>query len=371
LGPTDAEIKDEYKYPNDVPVPSLDIRTKPLVWSDVGEEREGLNPGFPYKSQIRDVERMGKFLVTTEGVAFLAKRALMQTLNPRKETKLFNPLALFHVPNVSYQYQPDGIINASNGLGFGSSGNYYSDLTTTIDNTTSMTVNTNPTTVPQSTAIEQTIGQSMLQGIQEDFNSFLADNKTLLERIKDAAPRIYQLDVANNTILINKYDDEFSSYPDSNSPVDILINNTTTENLETKWPPASILTEDVPAIDKYSTIAYNNLPGKTQNSAKQYYEDIGLLNPLGEDKAKFIGGRRRTRIIPLENRTVGYGFGNPGKPGEDRRNIYNVLNGTSDFVNMVPYDTAANNIVASAISDEPNGRKDLVAFRIHDLKNDK
>ena len=43
---------------------------------------------------IQDVIRIGKFLTTPKGITFLAKQAGLQLLNPRPETRLWNPLSV-------------------------------------------------------------------------------------------------------------------------------------------------------------------------------------------------------------------------------------------------------------------------------------
>ena len=53
-------------------------------------------PGFTglISRTLHDAVRLGKFLLTPKGIFFLAKQAGLQLLNPRSETRIYNPLSL-------------------------------------------------------------------------------------------------------------------------------------------------------------------------------------------------------------------------------------------------------------------------------------
>ena len=53
-------------------------------------------PGFTglVSRTLHDAVRLGKFMLTPKGIFFLAKQAGLQLLNPREETRIYNPLSL-------------------------------------------------------------------------------------------------------------------------------------------------------------------------------------------------------------------------------------------------------------------------------------
>ena len=53
-------------------------------------------PGFTglVSRTLHDAFRLGKFMLTPKGIFFLAKQAALQLLNPREETRIYNPLSL-------------------------------------------------------------------------------------------------------------------------------------------------------------------------------------------------------------------------------------------------------------------------------------
>ena len=53
-------------------------------------------PGFTglVSRTLHDAFRLGKFMLTPKGIFFLAKQASLQLLNPREETRIYNPLSL-------------------------------------------------------------------------------------------------------------------------------------------------------------------------------------------------------------------------------------------------------------------------------------
>lgn len=66
---------------------------------------------------INDKFRIGKFLLTTNGIAFLAKQFILQGLNPTLESKLYNPLSVFGIVGAGQLF--DTIKSTVSGLSSG------------------------------------------------------------------------------------------------------------------------------------------------------------------------------------------------------------------------------------------------------------
>ena len=78
-------------------------------------------PGFTglVSRNITDKFRIGKFLLTSEGIGFLGKQFLLQGLNPTIESKIYNPLSVFGIVGGSDIYNT--IKGAVSGGGTGTS----------------------------------------------------------------------------------------------------------------------------------------------------------------------------------------------------------------------------------------------------------
>tara|TARA_Y100001963_G_scaffold71133_1_gene98940 strand:- start:3817 stop:7839 length:4023 start_codon:yes stop_codon:yes gene_type:complete len=87
--------------------------------SAVGDVTRGA-PGFTglISRTLHDAVRLGKFALTPKGVFFVAKQYAMQLLNPRPETRVYNPLSLAsispivhvdrHLGGLTYETSPSG-----------------------------------------------------------------------------------------------------------------------------------------------------------------------------------------------------------------------------------------------------------------------
>lgn len=73
---------------------------QPFVYINPDKGRSGINGlkrfenrSFPIGSGTQDVERIGKFMVTGNGIMFLTKQFLLQRSNSFNETRIYNPLS--------------------------------------------------------------------------------------------------------------------------------------------------------------------------------------------------------------------------------------------------------------------------------------
>lgn len=63
-----------------------------------------------------DKIRIGKFLLTTDGIGFLGKQFVLQGLNPTLETKRYNPLSILGIP-IGAIDDPEGVIQSGGAQG--------------------------------------------------------------------------------------------------------------------------------------------------------------------------------------------------------------------------------------------------------------
>lgn len=75
---------------------------------------------FPFAAAIDDTIRIGKFLISGQGILFLAKQFLLQTGNAFNETRIYNPtspVVAAAMPLTLWAVRPQRFIDISNGVG--------------------------------------------------------------------------------------------------------------------------------------------------------------------------------------------------------------------------------------------------------------
>ena len=74
--------------------------SQPFVYTKISDSTFSKNltkydsPAFPIGSTIRDLQRIGQYSVTGNGLLYLGKQLLMQNTNAFNETRIYNPLSL-------------------------------------------------------------------------------------------------------------------------------------------------------------------------------------------------------------------------------------------------------------------------------------
>ena len=362
---------------------------------------------------ITDKFRIGKFLLTSEGIGFLGKQFILQGLNPTIESKVYNPLSVFGIVGGGDAYNTikdavngggTSVADLASGIGsavasaflpIGHADRYlggikYEDLNPLQKLDGDSVLGEKLKSIP-------IIGDLVFKGV----NKKIADVEGY-SRLSAQAPLIVGATVFGKTVqesialkdrLLfmnpNKYLFPVSSAPksiergvptfiggkelaekDANTAENTLgsvFNKKTKENI----PQAKIdgkLTE-IPSIKRHRTLSYEQL--RIENG---YEEKIGGgvsrgISPLKENITSFQKGLERTTNDDVgQSGQINYESSVDLIPARDSNSKIVTKGGVKssnvDKVNMIPYGQDYR-------SPTGTDRDDFIKFKFHDMVNNK